>query len=56
MTSNQPRSELPGGRELDILARALGMESGEKLREILTETMAKTRQIFEGVFDALAND
>jgi len=56
MTSNQPRSELPGGRDLDILARALGMESGEELRESLTETMAKTRQIFEGVFEALASD
>ena len=56
MTSNQPRSELPGGRDLDILARSLGMEAGSELKMKLDEMMAKTRRIFEGVFEALSKD
>ena len=56
MTSNQPRSELPGGRDLEILARALGMEAGSELKVKLDEMMGKTRQIFEGVFGALSKD
>ncbi len=54
MTSNRIRSELPRGRELAVLARAIGTDTGEQLKSDLADQMRKTRSIFEEVLAGLS--
>ena len=54
MTGNRPRKELPEGRELTVLARALGEPDGDRLKSEIADQMKRTREILEGVFGRFA--